>query len=110
MTSHTGRLYALALGLVVFFIAWAAIAAHPWVTPAADKRLQALAAREVQLRRDATLVHQLVAQRWAAYRSQLQLRRDRMAAAQQLASQSAVSAAPSVRVVNLPPLTITRTS
>jgi len=109
MTSHTGRLYALALALVVFFLAWAAIAAHPWTTPAADKRLQALAAREAQLRRDATLVHQLVAQRWAAYRSQLQLRRDRMAAARRLASQP-VSAAPAVRVVNLPPLTITRTS
>ena len=32
MTSHTGRLYALALALVVFFLAWAAIAARPGST------------------------------------------------------------------------------
>ena len=57
MTSLHRCLYALALGLVVFFLAWSAITAHPWVTPAADKRLQALAARGNC--RDVTLVHQL---------------------------------------------------
>jgi hypothetical protein len=110
MTNHTGRLYALALALVVFFLAWAVLAAHPWAAPAADKRLKTLAAREIQLRRDSVLVHQLAAQRWAAYRSELQLRRARIAAANQLASRPVASPAPAIRVVNLPPLTITRTS
>ncbi len=32
MTSHTGRLYALAFALVAFFLAWAVVAAHPWAT------------------------------------------------------------------------------
>jgi hypothetical protein len=119
MTSHTGRLYALALALVVFFLAWAAIAAHPWATPAADPRLKALAVREAQLRKEAKLVKQVVAQRWATYRAQLKARQAQIAAAKAGSSQNAAlagassgaaSASSSVKVVNLPPLTITRTS
>jgi len=117
MTSHTSRLYALAFALVAFFLAWAVVAAHPWTTVARDKRLQALAAREAQLRQEAKLVNQVVAQRWAVYRSELQLRRAQIAAAKTRATQAAASysasaapASPSVRVVTLPPLTITRTS
>ncbi len=110
MTNHVGRLYVLAVALVVFFLAWAVIAARPWVSPTADKRLQALAVRETQLRQDALLVHQIVAQRTANYRSELRLRRHQIAAAQQLATQPVSRPAPAVRVVNLPPLTITRTS
>jgi hypothetical protein len=34
MTSHTGRLYALAVTLVVFFLTWTVIAARPWGAPA----------------------------------------------------------------------------
>ena len=95
MTSHTGRLYALAVALVVFFLAWAVVAAHPWQKTAADPRLKVLAVRQAQLQREAKLVQQVVAQRHsAATRSQ------RLASVQ----------APAVRVVNLPPLTITRTS
>ena len=116
MTSHTGRLYALAVALVAFFLAWAVVAAHPWAT-AADPRLQALAARETQLRSEAKLVNQVVAQRMAAYRSELQVRRLQIAAAKNRVTQvaasysaSAAPSSPSVRVVNLPPLTITRTS
>ena len=117
MASHTGRLYALAFALVAFFLAWAVIAAHPWATAGTDPRLQALAAREVELRREAKLVNQVVAQRWALYKSELQVRRSQIAAAKTRATQSAASysasAAPasaSVRVVTLPPLTVTRTS
>ncbi len=99
MTSHTGRLYALAIGLVVFFLAWAVVAARPWQAASADPRLQALAARQAQLQREAALVQQIVAQRRLANHS---------ASARQLA-QAPVSA-PAVRVVNLPPLTVTRTS
>ena len=117
MASHTGRLYALAFALVVFFLAWAVVAAHPWASAAGDRRLRALAAREAQLRQEAKLVNEVVSQRLAAYRSELQLRRAQIAAAKPAGAQvvtslpaSATAASPSVRVVTLPPLTITRTS
>lgn len=99
MTSHAGRLYALALGLVVFFLVWAGVAARPWATAAPDPRLKALAARTAQLNQQAKLVNQIVAQR-----AQLaQVTKNR-----QLASAAAAPAA--VKIVTLPPLTITRTS
>ena len=117
MTSHTGRLYALAFALVVFFLAWAVVAAHPWASAAGDRRLRALAVREAQLREEAKLVNEVVSQRLAAYRSELQLRRVEIAAARSRGAQvapsspaSATAAPPSVRVVTLPPLTSTRTS
>jgi len=105
VTSHIGRLYALAFALVAFFLAWAVVAAHPWATAAGDPRLRTLAARETQLRREAKLVNEVVAQRWALYRSELRARRTQIAAV----TSAPVSSA-SVRVVNLPPLTVTRTS
>lgn len=112
MTSQVGRLYALASTLVVFFLAWAIVAAHPWHTAAADRRRVALAHREAQLRSEAKLVHQVVAERWAAYRTALKNRRAEIAARQRVAPSPGVAAVaqPSVRVVTLPPLTITRTS
>ena len=30
MTSHIGRMYAIAAAIVVLFLGWAAVAAHPW--------------------------------------------------------------------------------
>ena len=64
MTSHTGRLYATALALVVFFLGWAAIAARPWVTTAkVDPRMQALVIRQAALQQQAKLVATIVAQR-----------------------------------------------
>lgn len=113
MTSHTGRLYGLAVALVVFFLAWATVAARPWGAAATDPRLQALAVREAQLRREGALVKQVVAQRWATYRAELKARQGRIAAVNRTAAgaSSAPSATSSaVRVVNLPPLTVTRTS
>ena len=103
MTSHVGRLYALAGTLVVFFVLWAAIATHPWTSASsADHRLTALAKREQSLRREAALVNQIVAQRAALQRA--------AAARQQAQTVAAPAPAPKVRVVTLPPLTITRTS
>jgi len=120
MTSHTGRLYSLAIALVVFFLAWAVIATHPWATATKDARLQALAAREAQIRKEAKLVQTVVAQRWANYQAQLKTRKAAIAAAKaassaQLASVSTASsgtasASSPVKVVTLPPLTVTRTS
>ena len=88
MTNHTARLYTLALALIVFFLAWAVVAARPWgraATSAPDPRLQALVVRQARLQREAQLVNRIVAAR--SHRP-----------------------APAVRVVNLPPVTITRTS
>jgi hypothetical protein len=126
MTSHQGRLYALTLGLVVFFLAWAVIAAHPWATASADPRLKALAVRETQLRREAKLVGKVVAHRWARYRVELKARRTeiarvnaaaaaaaaraRVSASQATVAAAPAAAAPSVQVVNLPAHVITRTS
>jgi hypothetical protein len=103
MTSHVGRLYVLAGTLVVFFVLWAAIAAHPWTSAAADPRLAALGKREQVLRRDAVHVQQIVAQRTA-------LRQSARAREAQATAATAVAPAPRVKVVTLPPLTITRTS
>ena len=102
MTDHVARLYALALALVVFFVTWAAVAAHPWATAKPDPRVAALAAREQKLRREATLVRRVVGRRLADYRVALDRRQAEIAVAQ--------AAAPPVRIVNLPPLVITRTS
>jgi hypothetical protein len=125
MTSHQGRLYALTLGLVVFFLAWAVIAARPWGTTAsADPRLRTLAVREAQLRREAKAVSKVVAARWAKYRVELKARRAQIArvnavaaAASAAAARAATvaaapvaSAAAPVQVVNLPAHVITRTS
>ena len=106
MTSHVGRLYAAAAALLVFFVLWAAIAARPWQSKSAtaDPRLAALVKREQQLRREAVLVQRIVDRRAAAYRSALTQRRTLLASAETTAP------SPSVRVVTLPPLTITKTS
>jgi hypothetical protein len=99
-----------------------------WATTSTDPRLAVLAQREQRLRADAKLVQHVVDTRMAAYRQALRARRAQIAAVKaqaaaaqarslQVAQSSATSsstsqysAAPSVRVVNLPPLTITRTS
>jgi pyruvate/2-oxoglutarate dehydrogenase complex dihydrolipoamide acyltransferase (E2) component len=123
VTSHHGRLYALALGLVVFFLAWAVVAARPWATAAPDPRMRALAVRQAQLQREAKLVRQVVAARWAKYRVELKARQAQIArvkaANAAAAHAAAVAAAPvastaaagPVQVVNLPPAhVVTRTS
>jgi hypothetical protein len=110
MTSHVARLYSLALALFVFFLVWATIGARPWTASGTQKdpRLTALAAREQRLRHESAVVQRLVRHRWAVYRVQLRKRQSQIASAHK--AQLAAAAAPSVRVVNLPPLTVTRTS
>ena len=121
MISHHGRLYALALALVVFFLAWAVVAARPWATASPDPRLRALAVRQAQLQREAKLVRQVVAARWAKYRVELKARQAQIARvkAATAAAAAAAAAAPvatsaasgPVQVVNLPPAhVVTRTS
>ena len=111
MTDTSHRTYAVAIALVVFFLTWAAVAARPWATPKPDPRVAALAQREVRLRADAKLVQQVIDQRLVAYRIALKARKAQIASARARSLQVAQAAvAPAVRVVNLPPLTITRSS
>ncbi len=120
MTSHHARLYALALALVVFFLGWAVVAAHPWATASADPRLRTLAIREAQLRREAQVVRHVVAARWAHYRVELKVRQAQIArvSAATAAAAAAAAAAPvatsaaagPVQVVSLPAHVVTRTS
>ena len=86
MTNHVGRLYALAVGLLVFFVLWVAIAAHPWLTKSKtvrvrDPRLAALAAREKRLKHEALLVGRITRRRWAVYGVQLRRREAEIKAA-----------------------------
>lgn len=104
----------------------------------ADPRWAALAAREHRLRHEALVTQRVVARRWRAYRVRLAARQHAISAAvrrhqRQLAAARAAAAAaaasyasapsysapssgysapaaPSVRVVTLPPVTVTRTS
>jgi hypothetical protein len=93
MTSHLGRLYAATVAILAFFVVWAAVAARPWKTATPDPRLQQLALRRQALARETALVNQVLALRAKAARNA-----------------SSTTAKPSVRIVTLPPLTVTRTS
>ena len=112
-TSHPHRLFIAAGALLVFFLAWALIAARPWAAPAKvatrDPRVAALQARELALRHEAVVVRQIVDARWKLYRQRLASRKREIASAL-AAAPAPVAAAPAVRVVTLPPLTVTRTS
>lgn len=124
MTDTSHRLYAAVIAVVVFFVSWATVAAKPWAAAKPDPRLTVIAHREQRLRADAKLVQKVVDRRTAAYDLALKARLRQIAAvkAQAAATRagalaasqsnvgSAQAAAPTVRVVNLPPLTITRTS
>jgi hypothetical protein len=128
MTNHVGRLYILAASILVLFVAWAVVATHPWQTQShsttADPRIRALAVRERRIRHQSLLVKRIVARRWHHYQVALAARKREIAAAQKkhrdaLAAAAAApapsssggySSSPSVQVVTLPPLTVTRTS
>lgn len=106
MTSAVARLYALTVAIVAFFVAWATVAAHPWAPAQAaqDPRIAGLAARQAQVQAESIRVKGIVDARWANYRKALAARH------QAAAVQPVGTAAPSVRVVTLPPLVVTRTS
>ncbi len=106
MTSHTARLYALVGAVLVFFVAWAAIAARPWQKQSAvpnDPRLAALQVREQRVRAEALAVQRIVDRRWAAYRTQLAQRKQQIAAVRaantktRAASLASAPASPSTR-------------
>ncbi len=116
MTKQVARLYVLVTGVLAFFVAWVAVATHPWAPrPVQDPRVAALAARQQQVQLESMRVKRIVDARWATYRVQLAahnaaLAKRATAQTQQVAAQSSSATQPSVRVVNLPPLVVTRTS
>jgi hypothetical protein len=126
MTNHVARLYALAGSVLVLFVAWAAVATHPWQTKthrATDPRVHALVVRERRIRHESLVVRRIVGRRWQHYRVAVAQRKREIAAVQQkhrraLAAAAAAPAlsspsyspSPPVQVVTLPPLTVTRTS
>ena len=81
MTNGLGRLYATALAVVVFFVAWAVVAARPWVADDSkqDPRIAALTAREQRLHQDAIAIKKIVDKRWATYRAELAQRKQLIA-------------------------------
>jgi len=140
MTNNLGRIYVIALAIVVFFLSWAVIAARPWVrAPEAktDPRITALNARERRLRKDAIEIRAIVQKRWTVYRLQLTTRKRLIAVrkkaqqallarqallaqqaqarvVQQAPSSHSVAPAPSAPIVRVapasPPATQTKTS
>ena len=88
---RVARLYVFAVTLLVFFVAWAVVAARPWAPKRAsvDPRVAALTAREQRIHFESLLVRKLRAQR---------------------ARQISAAPVPPPRIVTLPPLVITRTS
>ncbi len=103
MRNHTLRLYAGCITVLVFFLLWATIAAHPWSsspsTPTADRRLLALAARQHRLQREAASIRKLVAVRWTRYDRELQIRRRQIALARARYAQSVAAAQVAARRV-----------
>jgi hypothetical protein len=129
MTRQLARIYATVAAVLVLFLAWAVIAADPWSTASAsvDPRVTAIHQREVALRHEAVVVRRVVRHRWAVYRVSLARRTHEIALAEkahqrQLSSARAAAAAaasaaaarsysaPSVSVVQLPAITVTRSS
>jgi hypothetical protein len=104
MARPVSRVYASAGALLALGLAWAGIAAggRPGAAPVADDpRLVALAARQQRIEARAARARVIVERRWDAYRAEL--RRRKRAEAQ-------AAAAPAVRYVTLPPITVSRSS
>ena len=95
MTNHLLRLYAAVVALLVFFLTWMVIAAHPWrAKPKAqrDPRLVALANREQHLEHDALVVRRVVKRRWTVYRRDLKKRLAEIAAVRRRHEQQVAAA------------------
>lgn len=72
--SDTVRVYAIAITLLVFFVAWAGIAARPWAGPEPVppvERAAALTAREAHLIHRARTARRVLVHRWARYQHRL---------------------------------------
>jgi hypothetical protein len=111
MTRPSHRLYTVVLAVTVFVVLWTAVAGRPRPAAATDPRLEALTQREHRLRADAKLVELVVAQRAAAYQAAFRQRQAQIQRANARSQRPAATpAAVAVRVVELPPVTMTRSS
>jgi hypothetical protein len=126
MTDHIARLYALALTLVVFFVTWAVVAAHPWAAAATsgkDPRLVALERREARVHQESMRVRKVLKHRYHVYRLELRGRKRQIAAIEAANARAAAATVkvttssswsaptpPSVGVVTVPPVTSTHSS
>lgn len=75
--SETARLYTVTVALLLFFVAWAGVAAHPWTGPdpvSADPRTAALTAREAHLLHRARVARRVLTVRWTRYQRRLAAR------------------------------------
>lgn len=120
MTSTT-RVYAVVAAVLVFFVAWAAVAAHPWQrrSAAPDPRVAELQALRLRLARQSVAVQRILDRRFAAYAAALRERRRTIALVQALNGRAARAAVQPVAlpapaalptVSALPAVTATRTS
>ncbi len=75
MTNHIGRIYAVAGAVLILFLGWAAISAHPWDAAPVDPRVAAIEAHRAQVRHDAAEAKRIVAVRWERYEARLAVRR-----------------------------------
>ena len=76
MKSTVGRLYVAALAVLIFFVMWAAISAHPWASAATvDPRVADLQAREHSVRVEVARAQAAVTQKWANYNAELKRRK-----------------------------------
>jgi hypothetical protein len=128
MTNHLTRLYAVTVGVLVFFLTWAAVSARPWAATDSrkDPRMAALDRREARLHRESIRVRRVVNHRYHVYRVKLRERRKEIAAieaanaraqaaatavvAQSAAAPVATAAPPQVSVVSAPPVTSSHSS
>ncbi len=73
--SETARLYAITLALLIFFVTWATIAAHPWTGPEpvarADPRAAVVNAREAHLLDRTRATRRVLTLRWTRYQRRL---------------------------------------
>lgn len=75
MKSQIGRVYILAIALLLFFVLWATVSAHPWSSKSAvDPRVAKLQAREQQVKREVQRARRVVALRWRNYQRDLRHR------------------------------------
>ena len=82
MKSQLGRVYVLAIAVLLFFVMWALISAHPWASQAAvDPRVAKLQLREQQVRQEVARAKKIVTARWTAYNRNAKRRQVQIAVA-----------------------------
>ncbi len=85
MKSTVGRVYVAAIAVLVFFLLWATVSAHPWANAAKlDPRVADLEARERNVRVEVSRAQAAVTRRWAVYNSNLTRRKVAIARADKL--------------------------